>query len=100
MRKQRKKQAGGKNPATNLKTSRVRWFVVGTAVVAAVVGFAVFKFSRAHSTSTAGMKPKITEAEPASPFAPTIPNKTPAPPPAPEGMVWIPGGEFSMGSTV
>jgi formylglycine-generating enzyme required for sulfatase activity len=33
----------------------------------------------------------------ASAFAPTIPNKTPAPSNAPAGMVWIPGGEFSMG---
>jgi formylglycine-generating enzyme required for sulfatase activity len=33
-----------------------------------------------------------------SAFAPTIPNKIPAPTPTPEGMVWIPGGEFSMGS--
>jgi formylglycine-generating enzyme required for sulfatase activity len=33
----------------------------------------------------------------ASPFGPTIPNKRPPPGPAPEGMVWIPGGEFSMG---
>src|SRR3954452_6638033 len=32
-------------------------------------------------------------------FAPTIANKTPAPSEAPEGMVWIPGGEFSMGAT-
>jgi formylglycine-generating enzyme required for sulfatase activity len=37
-------------------------------------------------------------AKPAAPaFAPTIPNPMPAPTTAPAGMVWIPGGEFSMG---
>src|SRR5207248_10209245 len=31
-------------------------------------------------------------------FAPTFPNSTKPSGSAPEGMVWIPGGEFSMGS--
>ncbi|HEU5468252.1 MAG TPA: SUMF1/EgtB/PvdO family nonheme iron enzyme, partial [Steroidobacteraceae bacterium] len=31
-------------------------------------------------------------------FAPTTPNPDAAPGPAPEGMAWIPGGEFSMGA--
>ena len=33
-------------------------------------------------------------------FAPTIQNSAPAPTNAPAGMVWIPGGEFSMGALV
>src|SRR6266699_1349206 len=39
------------------------------------------------------------ETPESSTFAPTIPNKAPAPRQAPEGMVWIPGGEFSMGAS-
>src|SRR5437773_7219567 len=38
--------------------------------------------------------------EGSSAFAPTLSNKTKAPGKAPEGMVWIPGGEFSMGADV
>jgi formylglycine-generating enzyme required for sulfatase activity len=36
----------------------------------------------------------------ASLFLPTVPNPATPPGSAPEGMVWIPGGEFSMGSVV
>jgi formylglycine-generating enzyme len=31
-------------------------------------------------------------------FGPTVPNTQPRPTVAPKGMVWIPGGEFSMGA--
>ena len=34
----------------------------------------------------------------ASDFRPTIENAAPMPAAAPDGMVWIPGGEFSMGA--
>src|SRR5713101_4249412 len=40
------------------------------------------------------------ETPESSTFAPTNPNRMPAPSLAPEGMVWIPGGEFSMGAAV
>ena len=34
----------------------------------------------------------------AGPFQPTVPNTGPPPGESPDGMVWIPGGEFSMGA--
>ena len=33
-------------------------------------------------------------------FAPTVADTTPAPAAGPAGMVWIPGGEFSMGANI
>ncbi len=44
-------------------------------------------------------RPPPASMTPAAPdFLPTVENKNPPPGPAPEGMVWIPGGEFSMGA--
>src|SRR5262249_4168938 len=47
-----------------------------------------------------GVDPKLeVEASVESVFGPTITNRVPAPQHAQEGMVWIPGGEFSMGAS-
>jgi formylglycine-generating enzyme required for sulfatase activity len=60
----------------------------GVAVVTAVVTTAVVWY-------VSGPKQNATAT---SAFAPTRENSAPPPGPAPEGMVWIPGGEFSMGA--
>jgi len=41
--------------------------------------------------------PSLPETAASGPFDPTLPDDGPAPPQPPPGMVWIPGGEFSMG---
>ena len=60
--------------------------------IALAVGVSVFA-----GIDPAGASDGIAPATNASPFAPTIPNPGPAPTNGPAGMVWIPGGEFSMG---
>ena len=59
--------------------------------IALAVGVSVFAGAPAFAAD------QTAPATNASPFAPTIPNPGPAPTNAPAGMVWIPGGEFSMG---
>jgi formylglycine-generating enzyme required for sulfatase activity len=49
-------------------------------------------------------RPKVATTQaaaspPAPRFEPTVANTAKAPGPAPKGMVWIPGGEFSMGAS-
>jgi len=51
----------------------------------------------AHSQRRPATPPEV-QPSPAPAFAPTVPNPGPAPGPARPGMVWIPGGEFSMGA--
>lgn len=46
------------------------------------------------SSPTAGAEAALSQA-----FRPTKPNRSHPSGPAPDGMVWIPGGEFSMGSS-
>ena len=56
----------------------------GIAILAAVLWFAQSR--------------RVTETPSATTFQPTVINTSPTPSAAPDGMVWIPGGEFSMGA--
>jgi len=84
------------------------WIAVGFAL--AVLGAAMFSWPRdseSKSSSSQGSSPtnsvvgigKDSTAEylQRTGFAPTLPNKDALPSDPPVGMVWIPGGEFSMG---
>jgi formylglycine-generating enzyme required for sulfatase activity len=52
--------------------------------------------TKAEKTSTGAAA--VTPVTTGGGFGPTISNTAPAPRQAPPGMVWIPGGEFSMGA--
>jgi formylglycine-generating enzyme len=52
----------------------------------------------ALALSAYAVDPVSSAPEETSSFASTVANASKPPSPAPEGMVWIPGGEFSMGS--
>jgi formylglycine-generating enzyme len=73
--------------------------VVCVAMLLAGLGF--WKFA-SHQTVQATQRPQMTMAESlhaaTSDFTPTVENKNTPVGPAPEGMAWIPGGEFSMGA--
>jgi formylglycine-generating enzyme required for sulfatase activity len=88
--------ARGKPPSTSQFDTG--WMIAGGLfAVAAIAAFAINQKSKASQH----LVDQQSAAGPSgSPFAPTIPNKSEPPGPAPEGMVWIPGGEFSMGSTI
>jgi sulfatase modifying factor 1 len=111
---------GSKKKVRTEKRTSLRPWVVGLVVVVAV-GACVALYKRstpavippASATATtrddAAAKPEMDHAKmtdssamPAMAkkvvFEPTVPNGEPHPSPAPAGMAWIPGGEFSMGA--
>jgi formylglycine-generating enzyme required for sulfatase activity len=83
-------KARGEKPTRRRRSATV---VFGLAMAALSAAALVFSLSRP--------KPGTDDSPTAaSGFLPTRPNPAQPPGPAPEGMVWIPGGEFSMGSDV
>jgi len=72
-------------------SGRGKRLIIAFVVVAGVVGWAAYLQRRPPPTQG-------TESPTAAASAPTRPATSRPPASAPEGMVWIPGGEFSMGS--
>lgn len=92
----KKKRPATSPPPSDTRSRRIRWWFAGVVVIAGVAAFAKFRSPLiSASVSRPGPKPEVAAA---SPFAPTVTNQAPAPVAQPDGMVWIPGGEFSMGS--
>jgi len=74
------------------KSSRAGWLIA----IGLVMAVAYTVHARKPSALPSNEPPTVAGV----PFEPTIPNATPAPAKVPPGMVWIPGGEFSMGSPI
>ena len=78
--------------------------LVSAVLVTGIVGAALYSkhpASAAIAAPGAGCTAAASVPEPPAKnhsFLPTIPNAAPVPGSAPQGMVWITGGEFSMGA--
>ena len=68
--------------------------ILVSASLLLLIGVVAGVVTLSHSNNVKVVAPSNRAAQP---FLPTTPNRNPAPGSAPEGMVWIPGGEFSMG---
>jgi formylglycine-generating enzyme len=90
------RSAGAGTPGAR---GRTRWGAFAL-VAAAVVGAAVWIATGDRSGGAARPeRPMRASAEAGAVFRPTVPGTAVPPGPVPEGMVWIPGGEFSMGAS-
>ena len=87
-------------------SSAARDALVGVVAFALIVGAScarkpVATVSASQGATTSSSSGALAAPSPATAtngFGPTVPNSAPAPRHAPTGMVWIPGGEFSMGA--
>jgi formylglycine-generating enzyme len=78
------------------RAGRAPLLALAVAVAAAMIGW--FAIDRRAAGPGAERATGAELAETAEGFRPTLAHAAPPPGQAPDGMVWIPGGEFSMGA--
>ena len=94
----RNQQTKAPRMATGSYFRRSKWMMLALAGVVGIAGFAAFHSSRPRAGNEVEASPHPMGTAEVTAFFPTIPNKIVPPAPAPNGTVWIPGGEFSMGA--
>ncbi len=105
MKKTQRKPAASSGADHGLRTAAAprrgqvaRWWKPAAAVVTLAVTAGLITYGTFLAEPWAGERAsRQAHAEADDKTPPTL-NKTPAPGPAPANMVWIPGGEFFMGS--
>jgi len=85
-------------PPIVARTNWIRVAVVCVGFAAAVIAMVVLRPAATASSAVQGARPTTEVPAKTTSLETTIANTAPAPSPAPAGMVWIPGGEFSMGT--
>ena len=98
------REANGLRKAASPTPHKVLLWILVTLCVIAILGITLWRLAPGGTVDGVVPAPApvnstaTSSASTATAFAPTVPNKTPPPGNAPPGMVWIPGGEFSMGA--
>lgn len=109
------KKAAAAPPSSNKHTLRL--LILAGALLTGIAAVEIWRFASGPASTQAAAAPvveppmttKVAVPEPETShaghmaattglFEPTLPNASSAPGKAPAGMVWIPGGEFSMGA--
>ena len=87
----KKRQTKLSQPPSPPASGKGMWGIVACVAIAGVAGWVVYSQRNPARTPAA-------ETAPTPAFEPTVPNSSPPAAGGPDGMVWISGGEFSMGT--
>lgn len=98
----RSKKLAKKGPAVN-PAAKHRLLLLAAVAVVVIGGLSWWLFRGASSTNSPAEVARRSTTTPLTPnaqpdFVATIANSASVPAPLPEGMIYVPGGEFSMGS--